>query len=486
MKKIIYSLLVLAMTAFTFSSCEDVPAPYDTPNKPESPEVTTDGTEANPYTVSDAKLAGSGTEVFVKAYIVGFVPDKTLSEAIFGATGETVAVSNVIIAASADETSITNCMPIQLPSGDVRSALNLKDNPSNLKQEVLLCGNIENYFGATGLKSVVYAKIGGKEYGKKPGTDTPDNPSTGEAKGDGSKDNPFNSIGALNYTKALAADAVSENSIYIKGKVREVKEQYGTQYGNATVTIADDDNSDVFTIYRAYYFDNKKWAEGGSELKVGDEVVYYGQVVNYKGNTPETQQGKAYLISLNGKTSDGGSVGPAPDPTPSGDGMTSTAIVNGKVGDNSLATNGYGSQNATDESTWYTWNFDNITYKGAKICISNEKYGKGIQMQGADGDETKQGFIFNSTAFSKEIKTITVYLSTTATSTYAPSYCLYAGKAANGRDSKVTGTSTNETSGDWKTYTEVYDMSSYNTKYFTLWNNSKGALYIEKIVVTLK
>lgn len=34
MKKIIYSLLVLAMSAFTFSSCEDVPAPYDMPTKP--------------------------------------------------------------------------------------------------------------------------------------------------------------------------------------------------------------------------------------------------------------------------------------------------------------------------------------------------------------------------------------------------------------------------------------------------------------------
>lgn len=51
-------------------------------------------------------------------------------------------------------------MPIQLPAGAIRTALNLKDNPGNLKQEVILCGNIENYFGATGLKSVAYAKIG--------------------------------------------------------------------------------------------------------------------------------------------------------------------------------------------------------------------------------------------------------------------------------------------------------------------------------------
>ena len=34
MKKLFYSLFALAMTAMTFTSCEDVPAPYDDPNKP--------------------------------------------------------------------------------------------------------------------------------------------------------------------------------------------------------------------------------------------------------------------------------------------------------------------------------------------------------------------------------------------------------------------------------------------------------------------
>ena len=55
-----------AMAVFTFSSCEDVPAPYGTPEKPSTPEAKTTGTEADPYTVTDAKLVGSGTNVFVK------------------------------------------------------------------------------------------------------------------------------------------------------------------------------------------------------------------------------------------------------------------------------------------------------------------------------------------------------------------------------------------------------------------------------------
>ena len=55
MKKIIYSLFVLAMAAFTFSSCEDVPAPYDMPTKPETPEEvqpTGSGTAADPFNIA--------------------------------------------------------------------------------------------------------------------------------------------------------------------------------------------------------------------------------------------------------------------------------------------------------------------------------------------------------------------------------------------------------------------------------------------------
>lgn len=427
-----------------------------------------------------------------------------------------------------------------------------------------------------------------------------------EAKGTGTKDDPYNVAGVIAYCKSLGSSVESTNDVYIKGTVTQVKEQYSASYGNGTFYIADNASGTEFYVYRAYYFDNKKWTTGDKELKVGDEVVFCGKVVNYYGTTPETVQNKAYLYSLNGETSGSGDdetvitgKGSESDPYTIAEAVaaiaagapTSEVYVTGivsevsyynstykslsyylsddgkskdlqvysgkglngadfnskddlKVGQkvtvkgiikaftsssgvttneidknsiitkiegegeggettpdtpttgeemtsdnisvNDLPTKAYGSQSTTDESTWYTWTHNNITYKGARICKSDGSQGKGIQMQGNASDATKQGFLFNSTAFDKEIKTITLYLSTTATSKYAPSYSLYAAKTANGRDTQVTGTSTNETSGDWKTYTEVYDMSSYNTKFFTLFNNTTGALYIEKIVVTLK
>lgn len=133
-------------------------------------------TAENPYTVEQAIAAATGNE-FVKGFIVGFIDGKSLSEgAKFSGTTTTVN-TNIILAASADETDISKCMPIQLPTGDIRTKLNLKDNAANYKKEITLYGSIETYFGAVGLKTVTYAILDGVEIGKKPG----DDPGTGGA-----------------------------------------------------------------------------------------------------------------------------------------------------------------------------------------------------------------------------------------------------------------------------------------------------------------
>lgn len=331
-------MLVAAMTAFSFTSCEDVPAAYGIPDggnggNGDPTETVGNGTVENPYTVEDIKKAGAtGSNVYVKAYIVGFVPDKSIDEAKFTAEG-CEATSNVLIAASADETTVDNVMPVQLPAGDVRNAVNLKENPTNLKQEVVLCGNVETYFGKQGLKSVVWAKLGDKEFGTKPG-DTPSTP-TGEAKGAGTKDDPFNSVAATVEASKLAANAKSEQGYYIKGKVVSVKETFSAQYGNASFYISDDGQAGgQFLVYRSLYLGNKKWAEGQPNIQAGDEVVVYGKLTNYKGNTPETVQGDTYLVSLNGKTeAEGGSTG-------GGEDKPSTGGSTGGTTDGTVATNG--------------------------------------------------------------------------------------------------------------------------------------------------
>ncbi len=124
-----------------------------------------DGTAENPYTVSDIKAlyvdGDTVADVWVKAYIVGYA-DGAFNEAKTKFTieeGAEVPASNVLIAASADETNYQNCLPIALETKPaecktVREEVNLKDNPANLGKEVWFHGSIIKYFSVAGLKSV--------------------------------------------------------------------------------------------------------------------------------------------------------------------------------------------------------------------------------------------------------------------------------------------------------------------------------------------
>ena len=121
------------------------------------------------------------------------------------------------------------------------------------------------------------------------------------------------------YTPAEAADAVkdlkwtsntdyeSTDEVYMKGKICKIanKGTYteGGTYGNASFYLSADGAGDgEFYVFRALYLGNKKFEAGQTDIKVGDEVVIYGKLMNYQNNTPETVSGKAYLYSLNGKT----------------------------------------------------------------------------------------------------------------------------------------------------------------------------------------
>lgn len=150
----------------------------DTP----TPSGTGDGTEANPYSVSAAIAKAEQAGVFVKAYIVGWVEGQVYtSGAHFDGTSSSA--TNILIAESASETDPAKCMPVQLPNGNIRTGLNLKDNSGNYKKEVILYGDIAKYFGVPGLKNTSYAKIGTTEIGTKPGSssgggDTPSGATT--------------------------------------------------------------------------------------------------------------------------------------------------------------------------------------------------------------------------------------------------------------------------------------------------------------------
>lgn len=310
MKKIIYSLLVLAMAAFTFSSCEDVPAPYDMPTKPETPELqpTGSGTAADPFNIAAVEKyideGGSAeTEIYVKGKVVSVKPGSFDPQ--YGSLKYYI---------SEDGTATNQFYVYNGYAGPNRTKFSGEDalKPGD---EVVICGKVDNYQGTKEFLVGNYiVSLNGQG-----GTTTPDTPA-GEAKGTGTEADPFNSVAANNLATSLGSGEVSDKEYYIKGKIQEIKDQFAAQFGNATFYIADDENSQKFLIFRTYYFGGEKWKEGDGQLKIGDEVVVCAKLINYMGNTPETNQG-GKLISVNGKTSiEGGSE--TPDTPSTGDTTT--------------------------------------------------------------------------------------------------------------------------------------------------------------------
>lgn len=87
-----------------------------------------------------------------------------------------------------------------------------------------------------------------------------------------------------------------EEFVYVKGIVSSVSE-VSTQHGNATYNISDDGTSDnQLLVYRGKYLDNEAFTNT-DQIKVGDIVVVYGNLMLYHNTTREITSGN-YLISL--------------------------------------------------------------------------------------------------------------------------------------------------------------------------------------------
>ena len=307
MKKLFYSFFVMAMTAMFVASCEDVPAPFDlpTPDDP-TPEQTVDpagsGTQADPYNVAAAiefaQQLQVGEESQQDIYIKGKVA--SIRE------NYTTQYGNATFSISDDGTSkVTFLVYRALYLGNKKYA------SGDLLQEgdeVIVCGKVVNYNGTLETqqnKAFLYSLNGKSEGGGGGGG------AGGEAKGSGTLDDPYNPAGAaaavknLTWTSNDVYDTTGD--VYVKGKISRIADKgtftEGGTYGNASFYISEDGKeSGEFYCYRILYLGNKKFEAGKTDIKVGDEVVIYGKLMNYKGNTPETVSGAAYLYSLNGST----------------------------------------------------------------------------------------------------------------------------------------------------------------------------------------
>ena len=182
MKKILNALFLTLLAVFTFSSCSDVPAPYDILGEGDAPGVVGDGTKENPYNIEAAQQKQDGSIAWVQGYIVGaienvyddkgeFAGNKASFTAPFNIT------SNVLIAESPDETNESKCLPVKIKNGsDLANALNLKDHPDNKGGLLLIQGELNKGFGKAALINTTAAVFNNQPIGEEQGGEEPEPP----------------------------------------------------------------------------------------------------------------------------------------------------------------------------------------------------------------------------------------------------------------------------------------------------------------------
>ena len=291
MKKIYY-LIAMAVTAFTFTSCEDVPEPFGQPINPNAGEAvvvepTGSGTEADPYNVAsiikETKDLASGQTTDKNYYVKGYVES---TETFFDKYGS---ISYFICD---DKEGKTNKFYVYSGQGLGNTKFSgLNDLKAG--DEVTICGKITNYKGTIEFQSQNYiVELNGVKAGG--GGDTP----SGDAK-------------AVSVADFLAAAVSTDVWYQLTGTIKNLKD--GDQYGNFDI---EDATGSVY-VYGLL-------SEKGGEKKKFQELVAAKGIANGKkitiiGNRGEfnsaVQVTNAYFVKIEDGEGGGGT------PTPSGDNL---------------------------------------------------------------------------------------------------------------------------------------------------------------------
>lgn len=116
------------------------------------------GTFDDPFNVAGGISYQGQSHVWAEGYIVGVYETQdasgnSLSNYVASFTAPFNTPYNMLISDNQNETNIANCLIVQLPSGDIRTALNLVDNESNLGKQVKVYGDLTTYNNDEGLKN---------------------------------------------------------------------------------------------------------------------------------------------------------------------------------------------------------------------------------------------------------------------------------------------------------------------------------------------
>lgn len=136
-------------------ACDGLSMAVDTSRVWRQEEYTIGGSSGDAagevLTVADARMAVGAEDTWVCGYIVG--GDLTSASASFDPPFESM--TNILLGPKSTTTDRTSCISVQLPSGEIRDALNLAEHPDMFRRRIKIKGDIVSaYFGIPGLKNV--------------------------------------------------------------------------------------------------------------------------------------------------------------------------------------------------------------------------------------------------------------------------------------------------------------------------------------------
>lgn len=302
MKKYIFSVLMAAMAAFTFSSCEDVPEPYTLPTQPAGPGNTVPnqkGSESNPYTVAEAiALIKAGTAPSTAVCVKGKITAVTFFNEAYSSLSYNIA----------DEGSSD---VIEVYSGKGKDGANFSSKDDlKVGQTVVVKGIVKAFTKNDGTivneidKNSTIISI------ENAGTTTPDTPATGK----GSLSDPYNVAEAI---AAIKAGTAPTTQVYLTGIISDVA-FYNDQYKSITYYISDDGKGKDMQVYSGKGLNGADFASK-EDLKVGQKVTILGKIMKFvdKNNKEIMEVDKtSSIVKIEGEGTGGGEVKPDPDPTP--------------------------------------------------------------------------------------------------------------------------------------------------------------------------
>ena len=375
MKKINY-LIAIAIAAFTFTSCEDVPEPFGQPINPNAKEeavATGDGSLENPFNAlaaaNEAKKLANG-EVSEKAYYIK------------GKVSEIATDKNGV--------------PQNFNSGYGNAQFYISDDGTTKQfycYRVLYLGNKKWEEGdgdilKVGDDIIVYSKLtmyndvaetpqnAGYLYSLNGKTEAAGGGDTPTGETIGTKEAPLTIAQALEKINALEDGKESELNAYVKGKVVKVTTSQANfeKYGNLNYLISEDGTeTNAITVYSGDGLDGAKFT-GIDALGAGDEVIVFGKLYKYVKDskvTPEIAKGN-YLVSLVKAGSGGSDAAKGTKENPYNVTEALAAI-------NALADNGY-----SDTEVYVKGTVVKVTTNQTNF----EKYGNLNYLISEDGTET--------------------------------------------------------------------------------------------------